>query len=117
MDFGVDESWPDGIDPDPFFGNFLGESDGHGVNGGFRCGVIHILPWGTVLCRSRGKIDDGSALSSIFCGHPFHGLAGTEEGSCDVHCKDPLDPFGIHAIDTGLKVENSGIVDQSLGGS
>ena len=31
--------------------------------------------------------------------------------------KDPLDPFRIHAIDTGLKVENSSIVDQSLGGS
>ena len=28
-----------------------------------------------------------------------------------------MDPFRIHPIDTGLKVENTCIVDQSLGGS
>ena len=44
MDFGIDESWPDVIDPDSFFGNLLGEPDGQVANGGFRCGVIHILP-------------------------------------------------------------------------
>ena len=47
VDRRVDEAGAHGVDADAFFGDFFGEPDGEGFDGGFGCGVIDALAGGT----------------------------------------------------------------------
>ena len=113
----VDDTRPDRVDADAFFGHFVREADGHRVHRALGGRVVDVFARPARPGRHGGDVHDPPAGAAVARGHAAHRGAAAQEHAQGVDLQRTFDTLGGHLVEPHLEVERAGVVDQHREGS